>query len=172
MSAEPADELVTILDEDEHPIGVATRAEVRRANLLHGATAVLVRRSDGRVYVHRRTMTKDIYPGAYDCWAGGVLAVGETPDDGARRELAEELGVRVDALQPLAVTRFADPQVRCIYHAYAVTWDGAITQQRSEISWGAWWSVADLAAHLRDPAFPFVPDGRRLLEVTGALDLG
>ena len=52
-------------------------------------------------YVHRRTDTKDVFPGAWDCWAGGVVTAGEPPDRAAARELTEELGVSVPALEPL-----------------------------------------------------------------------
>jgi isopentenyldiphosphate isomerase len=169
VTTDPAAELVTILDDDGRPCGVATRGQVRRQNLLHGATAVLVRRSDGRVYVHRRTTTKDIYPGAFDCWAGGVLAVGEPPDVGAARELAEELGVEHAALRPLVVTRWSDPAVQAIYHVYSTEWDGPIVHQAAEVAWGEWWTLETLAGHLAMPDFPFVPDGRRLLEVIGLL---
>jgi isopentenyldiphosphate isomerase len=165
----PAAELVTILDDDGQPCGVATRADVRAKNLLHGATAILVSRSDGRVYVHRRTLNKDIYPGAHDCWAGGVLAAGEAPEDGARRELAEELGVHDVPLRPLLVTRWHDAAVRAVYHVYAVTWDGGIVHQEDEVAWGAWWSLETLAERLADPDFAFVPDGRHLLELSNLL---
>lgn len=170
MLKNPAAELVTILDDDGRPCGVATRADVRRHNLLHGATAILVRRSTGEIYVHRRTATKDIYPGAFDCWAGGVLAAGEPPDVGALRELSEELGVQGVVLRPLFTTRWSDPGVQAIYHVYAVTWDGPIVHQEDEIAWGAWWPPDVLAARLADPEFPFVPDGRELLALTGVLE--
>lgn len=169
MPTDPADELVTVLDDAGRPSGVATRADVRREKLYHGATAILVRRSDGRIYVHRRTTTKDIYPGVYDCWAGGVLAAGETADAGALRELAEELGIRGATLLPVLTTEWSDDLVRAMYHVYAVTWDGPIVHQVEEVAWGDWWSPQLLAARLADPDFPFVPDGRRLIELAGVL---
>jgi isopentenyldiphosphate isomerase len=167
VSIDPASELVTVLDELGRPAGVEPRSRVRTENLLHAATAVLVRRPDGRIYVHRRTETKDIYPGAHDCWAGGVLAAGEQPDDGARRELAEELGISGVALEPLFVTRWSDALVRAIYHAYTAVWDGEIVHQPSEVAWGAWWTPKQLHDQLADPSFAFVPDGRQLLELAG-----
>jgi ADP-ribose pyrophosphatase YjhB (NUDIX family) len=162
-------ELVTILDDEGRPCGSATRAEVRKQNLLHGVTAILVRRPDGWVYVHRRTQTKDVYPGAYDCWAGGVLLAGEDPARGASRELAEELGVAGVPLEPLLVTRYRDRLVQCVQHVYSATWDGPILHQQAEVASGAWWSLQMLAARLADPAFTFVPDGRRLLAECGLL---
>jgi isopentenyldiphosphate isomerase len=169
MSSDPAAELVTVLDDLGRPTGVARRERVRSQNLLHEATAVLVRRPDGRIYVHRRTDTKDIYPGAHDCWAGGVLGVGEHPDDGARRELAEELGISGVDIEPLLVTRWADSQVRAVYHAYTALWDGDVVHQPSEVAWGAWWTPAELRQRLADPTFSFVPDGRQLLDLAGVL---
>ncbi len=168
MSIDPASELVTVLDDDGHPVAVATRSQVRAKNLLHAATAVLVRRRDGAIYVHRRTDTKDIYPGAHDCWAGGVLSAGEATDDGARRELAEELGISGVEIEPLFVTRWNDAQARAIYHVYAAQWDGDIVHQRSEVAWGAWWTPGELRESLADPSFAFVPDGRQLLEILDA----
>lgn len=160
-------ELVTVLDDDGRACGVATRARVRAENLLHGATAILVRDSAGRIYVHRRTETKDIYPGAFDCWAGGVLAAGEEPLAGALRELDEELGIHGVSLRPLFSTRWRDATVQAIYHAFVVTWDGPITHQADEVAWGDWWTVDELTGHLAREDIPFVPDGRHLLALAG-----
>lgn len=168
-AADASAELVTVLDNAGRPCGVATRAQVRAENLLHGATAVLVRDSSGRIYVHRRTDTKDIYPGGFDCWAGGVLAAGEAPPSGAVRELAEELGIQGAPLRPLFTTRWRDAKVQAIYHAFEVTWDGPITHQAEEVAWGEWWTVDELTRHLVNEDLPFVPDGRHLLVVAGIL---
>lgn len=58
---------------------------MRARNLLHRCTYVLVLDPRGQIYVHRRTDTKDIYPGMYDMTAGGVCASGGSYDDGAAR---------------------------------------------------------------------------------------
>lgn len=90
------DELVALYAEGDlggRVTGAAPRSLVRARNLPHAATAVLLRDGGGRVYVHRRTDTKDVYPGMHDVWAGGVVPAGEDPD-AAARELTEELGVR------------------------------------------------------------------------------
>jgi NUDIX domain-containing protein len=51
---------------------------------------IAIRNTAGEIWVHRRTDTKDVYPGLYDMVVGGVLASGEAWEDGARRELKEE----------------------------------------------------------------------------------
>ncbi|HWC44065.1 MAG TPA: NUDIX domain-containing protein, partial [Actinomycetota bacterium] len=90
---DPGDELVDVVDDQDQVVAQAARREVRRGRLLHRFASVLCRDPSGRIYVHRRTDDKDVYPGMYDMTAGGVLAAGETYLEAARRELAEELGV-------------------------------------------------------------------------------
>jgi 8-oxo-dGTP pyrophosphatase MutT (NUDIX family) len=62
-------------------IEVVARREVRARNLRHRCTYVLVLNPAGELYVHKRTDTKDVYPGFYDLVAGGVNASGESFDD-------------------------------------------------------------------------------------------
>ncbi|GAA4421214.1 NUDIX domain-containing protein [Actinokineospora soli] len=160
-----ADELVALYDETGRVVGSATRARMRAEGLWHAATAVLVRSSDGdRVYVHRRTDTKDVYPGLHDCAAGGVIGAGEDPDLAASRELAEEYGVLDAPLSPVFTMRIELPPVRMHLFAYETRWDGAITPQESEIAEGWWMPVAELRARLAGREWPFVPDGRLVME--------
>jgi 8-oxo-dGTP pyrophosphatase MutT (NUDIX family) len=175
MSGESHDEMVALVDESGITVAVAPRAEVRRDNLRHAATAVLVRHPDGRIYVHRRTDTKDWAPGCWDAAAGGVLQAGEDPAGSATRELAEELGITGAVLVPLGTHLYEDDTTRCFEHAFEVTWDKPVTHQRSEVAEGGWMTLADLAALLADPARPFVPDTRQLLSrlaAAGVRDYG
>ncbi|HEY0475545.1 MAG TPA: NUDIX domain-containing protein, partial [Kribbella sp.] len=110
------DELVALFDSDGEACGTAPRSVVRRDNLHHGATGVLVRNSAGDIYVHRRTPTKDVYPGRYDFMAGGVIGAGEDPYDAVVRELAEELGITGADLEKLPESDYADEFTS--YHAY------------------------------------------------------
>ncbi|MFG1625982.1 phosphotransferase [Kribbella sp. NPDC049227] len=155
--------MVAILDDDNVVIDARPRSEMRRHNLRHSATGVLVRNPAGEIYVHRRTPTKDLYPSRYDFSAGGVVAAGEDPYDAVVRELAEELGITGAELTRLPEDDFADDHTR--YHAYLYTcvWDGPVKHQPEEVEWGAWMSPADLVARLDDPEWSFMPDTEALL---------
>jgi isopentenyldiphosphate isomerase len=157
------DELVALVDADGVVCGSAPRSVMRRDNLRHSATGVLVCNSAGEIYVHRRTPTKDVYPARYDFMAGGVIAAGEDPYDAVVRELAEELGITGVALEKLPEGDYADEFTN--YHAYLYTcrWDGPIHHQPEEVDWGDWMAVPDLIARLDDPSWPFVPDTTALL---------
>jgi isopentenyldiphosphate isomerase len=157
------DELVALVDENGRVTGTAPRSVVRRDNLRHGATGVLVRNSAGDIYVHRRTPTKDVFPGCYDFMAGGVIAAGEEPYDAVVRELAEELGITGVELVKLPEGDYADEYTSYRAHLYSCVWDGPIQHQPEEVEWGAWMSPADLVARLDDPDWPFVPDTNALM---------
>ena len=61
-----SDELVDVVDADDRVVRRVSRAEMRRENLLHRAVYLLVRNGRGELFVHRRTPTKDVYPGYCD----------------------------------------------------------------------------------------------------------
>ena len=156
-------EIVALVDRTGAVVGSAERSVVRRENLLHAATAVLVRDPEGRIYVHRRSPGKDWAPSHHDAAAGGVMAYGEQPADAAARELAEELGVTGADLRPLGLNVYEDDTTRCVEHCYETTWSGPVTHADGEVVWGAWMTLGELAERLLDPAWPFVPDTRALL---------
>ncbi|MEZ5193910.1 MAG: phosphotransferase [Nocardioides sp.] len=156
------EERVALYDAAGRPRGTAPRSRMRAENLRHGATGVVVRDAWGRVYLHRRTDTKDVYPGRLDFTAGGVLAAGEDPEAGARRELEEELGVAGVPLVPLGEGDYADEHTD--YHAfrYTVTWSGPVRWQPEEVAWGDWVTLEDLDALLRDRPGDVMPDAAAL----------
>jgi 8-oxo-dGTP pyrophosphatase MutT (NUDIX family) len=159
----PAEELVALVDPSGGLVGSAERSVVRRENLMHAATAVLVRDPEGRIYVHRRSPDKDWAPAQHDAAAGGVLAFGEQPEASAARELAEELGIRGASLAALGLSVYEDDTTRCVEHCFETTWSGPVEHADGEVVWGAWLTLTELDARLADPGWPFVPDTRALL---------
>jgi isopentenyldiphosphate isomerase len=160
---DPIDEVVALVDRDGHVVGSAPRSVVRRDNLLHSATAVLVRDPARRIYLHRRSDEKDWAPGHWDVAAGGVIAVGEEPVASALRELEEELGIVTDTLRELGTHLYEDDTTRCFEHAFEVVWDGPVRHQPEEVAEGRWATLAEVRQLLADPAIPFVPDTDHLL---------
>ena len=152
-----------LYDEAGAPAGVAPRARVRADNLIHSATGVVLTDGRGAVLVHRRTPTKDVYPGCWDFSAGGVLQAGEDADAGALREVAEEVGAHPAALTPLGVRFYADERTRYWAHLYTAVWDGPVAAQPEEVAVLEWWPREVLTARLDDPGWSWTPDSVALL---------
>src|SRR5689334_4996510 len=88
-----AEELLDVVDEDDRVTGQAPRGEVYARRLRHRCVFVFVRDRAGRIFVHRRTAGKLMFPSLYDMFVGGVVGTGESYEDAALREAEEELGV-------------------------------------------------------------------------------
>lgn len=154
---------MALYDDRGRPCGSAPRSRMRAQNLRHAATAVVVRDPGGRVYVHRRTDTKDVYPGRRDFAAGGVVGAGEDPHLAARRELAEELGITDVELVSLGEGDYADDHTRVHAFCFTVTWAGLIRWQPEEVASGEWLTPGELAAQVATDAQDWMPDTVALL---------
>ena len=128
------EELVDLIDELDRVIGMAPRSLVRGENLLHRGVGILVRNPAGEIYVHRRTETKDVFPGLYDMFVGGMVGAGEAYEEAARRETEEELGVRGAELTYLFTHRYEGQDNNCFIGVYETRWDGEIVHQEEPVT--------------------------------------
>jgi isopentenyldiphosphate isomerase len=140
-----SDELVEIVDPDGRVVQVVSRAEMRRHNLPHRATYVLVFDSSGALLAHQRASWKDIWPSRWDLAFGGVCAVGEPWDVAAARELAEEAGI-VGPLRLLTEVAFDSSETRVVGRLYETTHDGPFTFADGEVVDHCWVPLATLDA--------------------------
>jgi isopentenyldiphosphate isomerase len=153
-----ADELLDIVDEHDRVVGQATRAEAYARRLTHRCVFVLARDADGRLFVHRRTAEKLVFPSLYDMFVGGVVGAGETYDDAALREAEEELGVSgLPAPTPLFTFRYETPEHSWISALYEVRCDLPVNPQPEEVAWHTFLTEDELASRL--PEWEWVPDG-------------
>ncbi|HJY80428.1 MAG TPA: NUDIX hydrolase YfcD [Candidatus Binatia bacterium] len=161
-----ADEIVAIVDEHNKVVGAVPRREMRTKNLPHRSTYILVFNTQGELYVQKRTMTKDVFPGYYDPAAGGVVLAGESYEQGAVRELAEEMGIHDVPLIWLFDFYFADERTRVWGGAFSCIYDGEVILQAEEVEDVALMTIAEILR--RAETEPFTPDGlyvlRRYLE--------
>src|SRR5882672_2174487 len=157
-----ADEIVAIVDEHNTVIGAVPRWEMRAKNLPHRSTYILVFNSQGSLYVQKRTLTKDVFPGYYDPAAGGVVLAGESYEQGAVRELAEEMGIRDVPLTWLFDFYFADERTRVWGGAFSCVYDGEVILQEEEVEDVALMTIAEILR--RAATEPFTPDGLYVLQ--------
>jgi isopentenyldiphosphate isomerase len=160
VSADPGAELVDVVDDEGRTVATVSRREMRARRLPHRSVYVLVFNRAGELFIHLRVATKDVYPGHWDVAIGGVLAAGESFDQGAHREAREELGVDVHPA-PLFPIRWQD-QTNVVHGmAYTGTHDGPFQLQRDEIVRGEF--VPLDAVRVRSESEPFCPDGLAVL---------
>jgi 8-oxo-dGTP pyrophosphatase MutT (NUDIX family) len=155
----PAEEILDIVDEDDHVVGQATRGEAYRRGLRHRCVFILVKDRQGHIFVHRRTPTKLVFPSMYDMFVGGVVGAGETYDDAALREAEEELGVSgLPRPAPLFRFLYDDGAGHTWWSAvYEVRCDLPVRPQVDEVAWSAFIPEDELTRRLSE--WSWVPDG-------------
>ena len=151
-------------DEAGNPAGLVERATVHRRGLWHRAVHVWVFRSDGRVYVQRRSSDKDVSPGCWDVSVGEHLQPGEDYLQAARRGLLEELGLA--EADPVAVggeRRICnerpdlDIHDREIQRVFRVLHDGPVRPEAAEIAELRLWTLEALRGAVRQQPYAFTP---------------
>lgn len=157
----PAEELVEIVDQNNISIGAVTRAIMRQQNLIHRACFILVFNRQGKLFIQKRALGKDMYPGYWDLAAGGVVLVGETYLESAIRELHEELGISGVKLRHLFDQYYEDAHNRFWGRIYSCSSEGPFTLQAEEITQGRFIALADI--HALHQTEPITPDGLILL---------
>jgi isopentenyldiphosphate isomerase len=150
------EELVDVINEAGETIGVVPRSVMRGRRLPHRCVYILMFNTRGEIFIHQRTATKDIYPSYWDLAAGGVLAAGESFDEGAIRECEEELGV-VTPLTFLFPFRYADERSIVQAQVYRAQHDGPFQLQPEEVVQGRFVTREELAKLVAEK--PFCPDG-------------
>lgn len=89
-------ELFIVADKDDNMVGYKTRRECHQnKNLIHRAIHILIVNDKGEILMQKRSATKDLQPGYYTLSVGGHVVKGEIYESSARRELEEELGIKI-----------------------------------------------------------------------------
>lgn len=157
----PGEEIVQIVDEQNRKLGELPRRLMREQRLIHRASYILVFNAADELFVQKRTATKDVYPGYWDVAAGGVVQAGESYEQSAERELAEELGVSAK-LNFLFDQYYEDQENRVWGRIFTCVHEGPFTLQAEEVEYGRF--MLPNAALDFSISEPFTPDGILILE--------
>ena len=139
------EEIFDVCNEHDEVVGQATRADVHRRGLRHRAVHVLVFNSCGDLFLQKRSMSKDTFPGAWDSSASGHLDTGEDYDACAVRELREEIGIAAERPLRRLFKLPACPQTDQEHlWVYRHDCEGPFCLHPEEIERGEWFSAEQI----------------------------
>lgn len=153
-------ELVERVDERDRVLGVVDRAEAERRRWTHRIATTICRDPTGRILVLRRADRHPRFPGRYDVMVGGAVNVGESYEDAAARELAEELGAGVP-VRFLFTFLCRDGVSPVWFGVHEAVIKEPLVPDPAEIAWHAWLTELELREVV--DRWPFVPGGREAL---------
>lgn len=87
------DELVEVVNEKDEVIGQKMKSVCHKEGVWHRISCVILFNSQGKIWLQTRKKSK-ISGGLLDYSASGHITAGRTYEEGAYRELREELGVK------------------------------------------------------------------------------
>jgi len=136
-----SEEIFDVVNERDEIIGQRARAEVHRFGLKHRAVHVLVFNSRDEIFLQKRSMKKDCFPGVWDSSVSGHLDRGESYDACAIRELYEEIGLRVSQVPERLFKVDACPQTGQEHvWVYRCEAEGPFVLSPDEIERGDWFA--------------------------------
>lgn len=114
-------EVLDLVNKDDEVIGTVTRQQVD--GLKDGyvrAAEMLIINEKGEIWVPRRSLNKKLKPGGLDYSCAGHVASGETYEQTLRREVEEELNLKLDDSKLEFLHKFAPseglpPYFRAMY---------------------------------------------------------
>lgn len=161
------EEIFPLVDENGNVIGNASRSKCHDGSkLLHPVTHLHIFNSEGKLYLQKRSMTKDVQPGLWDTSSAGHIDYGETADTAVLREALEELGVK--EIHPQFIEKYVieNEVERELSYVYRVVYDGEIHIDHVEVSDGRFWTLDEIRESLDSELFTFnfVSDFKRYFD--------
>lgn len=150
------DELVERVDDQDRDLGVVvSRRQAVREGWLHRVAVTVCRDESGRLLIHRRSEQLSRFPGLYEVVVGGAVDAGESYEQAASRELAEELGIPV---LPRLLFTFLNrsglsPHWLGVHEAVV---PDAVVPDPDEVAWHSWLTELELRSALLE--WCFTPD--------------
>ena len=146
-----SEEIFDVVNERDEVIGQAPRSEVHRRGLPHRAVHVLVFNTRGDLFLQKRSMKKDCYPGAWDSSASGHLDRGEDYDVCAVREVREELGVQLPTVprRLFKIDSCAETGQEFVW-IYQCQHEGPFDLHPEEIERGDWFKPAEISRWMEE----------------------
>lgn len=106
-----------------------------------------------RIYLQKRSMTKDIQPGKWDTAVGGHVSYGEGIVEAVYREASEELGFTEFNPIYLESYLFESEIEKELVNIYAAVGTYDLHPDLDEVDEGRWWELADIDANLGKGVF-------------------
>lgn len=141
--------LVQVVDEHDNPVNEAEIDGVRTQGLIHRVARVMLLNNEGKILLQKRRSDMKLFPGRWDNSAAGTVDAGESYEETAYRELAEEIGVEGETLQELgtyyAEMKWNGMHLKKFNRVYTTTIDYTPTDlQPSEVESVAWFTVDEI----------------------------
>ena len=141
------EEWFPIVNEDGAVTGSAPRSVCHdgKSMLLHPVVHLHLFNKDGKLFLQKRSLQKDIQPGRWDTSVGGHLAPGQNVEDALKRETMEEIGIK--DITPQFIHRYVweSSRERELVFSFITVSEMVPEFDRNEIEEGCFWTLDEIS---------------------------
>ncbi|MDI9550274.1 MAG: NUDIX domain-containing protein [Bacteroidales bacterium] len=150
----PISERVPVVEENGLVIGQASRESVHDGSkLLHPVVHLHIINREGCLFLQKRSLKKDLFPGRWDTAVGGHVDYGELLESALYREAREELGFK-DFNPVLLRTYVWESEVeRELVNVFATVGDFSLHPRNDEVTEGRYWPMEEIEKHIGSSLF-------------------
>jgi isopentenyldiphosphate isomerase/intracellular septation protein A len=140
------EEWLPVVNEEGAVIGRAPRSVCHdgKSKLLHPVVHLHLFNREGKLYLQKRSLKKDIQPGRWDTSVGGHIVPGESVEDALRRETSEEIGLK--NIVPQFIHRYVweSPREKELVFSFLTVSDDMPVTNPDEIDEGRYWAYDEI----------------------------
>ncbi|MBD8348754.1 NUDIX hydrolase [Dysgonomonas sp. HGC4] len=143
------EEIFPLVDEQGNVIGQATRSQCHSGSkLLHPVIHLHVFNEAGKLYMQKRSATKDIQPNKWDSSVGGHIDLNETPQQAALREAGEEIGLKDLTIHYIDKYIIETDRERELTYCFYTKTNQIPKVDMKEVSDGRFWDISEINEQL------------------------
>ena len=139
-------EIFPVVEENGMVIGRASREYCHSGvKILHPVVHLHILNREGRLYLQKRSVRKDIQPGKWDTAVGGHIDYGEQLVEALYREAREELGfMDFNPVYMMSYVFESDIEKELV-NVFAAVGNFSLSPDNDEVDEGRWWSASEIA---------------------------
>ena len=142
-------EMIPVVTPDGQVIGQAPRSYLHGGSrLLHPVVHLHLVDREGRIYLQKRSMKKDLLPGYWDTAVGGHVSYGEYIIEALYREAEEELRLYDFNPVPILTYVFEGINERELVHVFAAVGNFSPSPDGDEVTECRWWTAQEIQESL------------------------
>lgn len=150
MNYDSSDEVFPVVDEQGNVTGTAPRSVCHdgKSMLLHPVVHLHLFNPEGKLYLQKRSASKDIQPGKWDTSVGGHVSPGESTSEALVREAREELDIQ--NFDPVFIGRYVwhSARERELVNSFYTVASLLPAVNRDEIEEGSFWDITEISENI------------------------